>query len=70
MVLIDRGSVVSMAGEPEVRAVTGEIGVGAEVDRLTGGSAASLASILPISFACASGAMREIRSASLGLEPR
>lgn len=51
MVLIDRGSVVSMAGEPEFRAVTGEIGVGADVVRFTGGSAANLASIFPISFA-------------------
>ncbi len=33
MVLIDRGSVVSSAGEPEARAVTGEIGAGADVVR-------------------------------------
>ena len=70
MVLVDRGSVVSKAGDPEDRAVTGEIGAGADVVRLTGGSADNLASIFPISFAWLSGVMREIRSASLGFEPR
>ena len=70
MVLVDRGSVVSKAGDPEDRAVTGEIGAGAEVVFLTGGLSLNLASIFPISFACASGVMREIRSASLGLVPR
>jgi len=51
MVLIDRGSVVSCAGDPEDRAVTGEIGAGADVVFFIGGSAANLASIRPISFA-------------------
>ena len=70
MLLIERGSVVSCDGAPEERAVTGEIGAGADVVLFTGGSLDNLASIFPISFACASGVMREIRSASLGLEPR
>jgi hypothetical protein len=51
MLLIERGSVVSCDGEPEARAVTGEIGAGADVVRFTGGSEANLASIFPISFA-------------------
>ena len=70
MVLVDRGSVVSKAGAPEARAVTGEIGAGALVVFLTGGSEANLASILPISLAWAKGDIREIRSASLGFDPR
>ena len=70
MVLIDRGSVVSWAGDPEDRAVTGEIGAGADVVFFIGGSAANLASIRPISFAWLKGVMREMRSASFGLEPR
>ena len=51
MFLIERGSVVSSAGDPEDRALTGEIGAGADVDLFTGGSEANLASIFPISFA-------------------
>ena len=70
MLLMERGSVVSSAGAPEERAVTGEIGAGAEVVFLTGGAETNLASIFPISFAWLSGDMREIRSASLGFEPR
>ena len=70
MVLVDRGSVVSKAGDPEDRAVTGEIGAGADVVRFTGGLSDNLPSIFPISFACIKGVMREMRSASLGLEPR
>ena len=70
MLLIERGSVVSRAGAPVERAETGEIGAGADVVRFTGGSAANLASIFPISFAWLRGVMREMRSASLGLEPR
>ena len=70
MVLSDLGSVVSKAGAPEERAVTGEIGAGADVVFLTGGAETNLASIFPISFAWLKGVMREIRSASLGLDPR
>ena len=70
MLLIERGSVVSKVVAPAERAVTGEIGAGADVVFLTGGAAANLASILPISFAWLNGDIREIRSASLGLEPR
>jgi hypothetical protein len=51
MLLIERGSVVSKAGAPTERAVTGEIGAGADVVFLIGGADANLASILPISFA-------------------
>lgn len=51
MVLIDRGSVVSCDGDPMDRAVTGEIGDGADVVFLIGGESANLASIFPISFA-------------------
>ena len=51
MFLIERGSVVSSAGDPEDRALTGEIGAGADVDFFTGGSEANLASIFPISYA-------------------
>ena len=51
MVLIDRGSVVSWAGDPVDLAVTGEIGAGADVVLFVGGSDANLASILPISLA-------------------
>jgi hypothetical protein len=40
--------------------VTGEIGAGADDVRFIGGSEANLASIFPISFACASGVNREI----------
>ena len=70
MFLIERGSVVSSAGAPVERAVTGEIGGGADVVFLTGGSEANLASIVPISFACKKGDNLEIRAASLTLEPR
>jgi hypothetical protein len=37
---------------------------------LTGGSEANLASIFPISFACMKGDKREIRAASLTLDPK
>ena len=70
MVLIDRGSVVSCDGDPMDRAVTGEIGDGADVVFLTGGEETNLASIFPISFAWLKGVIREMRSASFGLEPR
>jgi hypothetical protein len=50
MDLIERGSVVSNAGDPVVLAVTGEIGAGADEVRLTGGLSASLASSFPNSF--------------------
>ena len=70
MLLIERGSVVSKVVAPAERAVTGEIGAGADVVFLTGGAETNLASIFPISFAWLNGDMREIRSASFGLEPR
>jgi hypothetical protein len=69
MVLIDLGSVVSWLGLPEDRAVTGLIGVGAEVDFFTGGLSDNLTSIFPISLACKIGGKRAMRSASLGFEP-
>jgi len=62
---------VSKAGDPEDRAVTGEIGAGADVVFLDlVDLTLNLASIFPISFACASGDMREIRSASFGFETK
>ena len=70
MVLVDRGSVVSKAGPPEERAVTGVIGAGADVVFFIGGDETNLASIFPISFAWLNGDIREMRSASFGLEPR
>jgi len=51
MLLIERGSVVSKVAAPAERAVTGEIGAGADVVFLTGGAETNLASIFPISFA-------------------
>ena len=70
MDLIDRGSVVSWLGAPVERAVTGLIGAGAFEVFLTGGSEANRASIFPISFAYMKGDKREIRAASLTLEPK
>jgi hypothetical protein len=69
MVLIDLGSVVSWLGLPEDRAVTGLIGVGAEVVFFTGGLSANLTSIFQISRACIKGDMRAMRSASFGFVP-
>ena len=59
-----------MSGEPLLVGVTGEIGGGAEVVRLTGGDAARAASIRPISLACKSGDSAEMRAASDGLDPK
>src|SRR5574343_531610 len=64
MVFTDRGSVVSYVGEPTERGVTGAMGAGALEIFFTGGSDANLASIFPISLACAKGGNLEIRSAS------
>ncbi|MFN9903345.1 MAG: hypothetical protein ACK55Z_32145, partial [bacterium] len=68
--MMERGSVVSKDGLLLLpRAVTGVIGAGAEVVRLTGGLSASLASIFPISLACKIGGKRAMRSVSLTLVP-